>query len=42
MALAGLGYLNFLWPPLGSHLFFPWIVIPGIVGEGYSKALPTL
>jgi Domain of unknown function (DUF4386) len=34
MALAGLGYLTFLWPPLGSHLFFPYIVIPGIVGEG--------
>ncbi|MGB8031996.1 MAG: DUF4386 domain-containing protein [Terracidiphilus sp.] len=34
MALAGLGYLTFLWPPLGSHLFFPWIVIPGIAGEG--------
>jgi hypothetical protein len=23
MALAGLGYLTFLWPSLGSHLFFP-------------------
>jgi len=34
MALAGLGYLTFLWPPLGSHLFFPYIVIPGVVGEG--------
>jgi hypothetical protein len=34
MALAGLGYLTFLWPPLGSHLFFPWIAIPGVVGEG--------
>jgi hypothetical protein len=34
MALAGLGYLTFLWPRLGSHLFFPWIVIPGVVGEG--------
>ena len=34
MALAGLGYLTFLWPPLGSHLFFPYILIPGIVGEG--------
>jgi len=34
MALAGLGYLTFLWPSLGSHLFFPYIVIPGIVGEG--------
>jgi Domain of unknown function (DUF4386) len=34
MALAGLGYLIFLWPRLGSHLFFPWIVVPGIAGEG--------
>src|SRR5271156_3177325 len=23
--LAGLGYLVFLWPRLGSRLFFPWI-----------------
>lgn len=34
MALAGLGYLTFLWPSLGSQLFFPWLVIPGIAGEG--------
>jgi hypothetical protein len=34
MALAGLGYLTFVWPPLGSHLFFPYILIPGVVGEG--------
>jgi hypothetical protein len=34
MALAGLGYLIFLWPRLGSRLFFPWIAIPGVVGEG--------
>jgi hypothetical protein len=34
MALAGLGYLTFLWPRLGSHLFFPWIAILGVVGEG--------
>ena len=34
LALAGLGYLTFLWPPLGSHLFFPYIVVPGILGEG--------
>jgi hypothetical protein len=33
-ALAGLGYLTFLWPPLGNHLFFPYILILGIVGEG--------
>jgi hypothetical protein len=34
LALAGLGYLIFLWPPLGRHLFFPYILVPGIVGEG--------
>jgi Domain of unknown function (DUF4386) len=34
MALAGLGYLTFLWPRLGSHLFFPYILILGILGEG--------
>jgi hypothetical protein len=34
MALAGLGYLIFLWPSLGSRLFFPYIVIPGALGEG--------
>jgi hypothetical protein len=34
MALAGLGYLMFLWPPLGDRLFFPYIVVPGVVGEG--------
>ncbi len=34
MALAGFGYLFFLWPQLGSRLFFPWIVIPAVVGEG--------
>jgi hypothetical protein len=34
MALAGLGYLIFLWPPLGDRLFFPYIAVPGVVGEG--------
>jgi Domain of unknown function (DUF4386) len=34
MALGGLVYLTFLWPQLGGHLFFPWSVIPGAVGEG--------
>jgi hypothetical protein len=34
MVLAGLGYLIFLWPPLGDRLFFPYIVVPGIVAEG--------
>jgi hypothetical protein len=34
MVLAGLGYLMFLWPPIGDRLFFPYIVVPGVVGEG--------
>jgi len=34
VALAGLGYLTFLWPPLGRHLFFPYILVPVLVGEG--------
>jgi Domain of unknown function (DUF4386) len=34
MVLAGLGYLIFLWPPLGDRLFFPYILIPGVLGEG--------
>jgi hypothetical protein len=33
MAIAGLGWLTFLWQPLASSLF-PYILIPGIVGEG--------
>jgi hypothetical protein len=34
IALAGLGYLTFVWPPLGDYLFVPYIVVPGVVGEG--------
>jgi hypothetical protein len=34
LALAGLGYLLFIWPPLGDRLFFPFILVPGVVGEG--------
>ncbi len=34
MMLAGIGYLVFLWPKLGSRLFFPWIVVPAVAGEG--------
>ena len=33
MAVAGGGYLIFLWPALGSRLFVPWIVVPAVVGE---------
>jgi hypothetical protein len=34
LALAGFGYLIFIWPPLGDRLFVPYIVVPGVVGEG--------
>jgi hypothetical protein len=34
MALAGLGYMTFIWPPLGDRLFVPYILVPGLLGEG--------
>jgi hypothetical protein len=34
MTLAGGGYLIFLRPSLGDRLFFPYIVVPGVLGEG--------
>jgi hypothetical protein len=33
MALAGLCWLTFLWPPL-AHSLSPYILAPGILGEG--------
>jgi hypothetical protein len=33
MALAGLAYLVFLSPDLGSRLFIPWLVVPAVLGE---------
>jgi hypothetical protein len=33
MSLAGAAYLIFLWPQLGSRIFFPWIVVPAVLGE---------
>lgn len=33
MAFAGLGWLTFLSPPLAHHLY-PYILAPGILGEG--------
>jgi hypothetical protein len=34
MALAGSAYLICVWPPLANRIFFPYIAIPGILGEG--------
>jgi Domain of unknown function (DUF4386) len=34
MMLAGVAYLTFLWPSLGNRLFFPYVVVPGVIGEG--------
>ncbi len=34
MILAGAAYLMFLSPQLASRLFFPWLAIFGIAGEG--------
>ena len=33
MAIAGLGWLTFLWPPLANYLS-PYVFAPGIIGEG--------
>lgn len=33
MAIAGLGWLTFLWPPLANYLS-PYIFAPGLLGEG--------
>ncbi len=33
MAIAGLGWLTFLWPPLAKYLS-PYIFAPGLFGEG--------
>ena len=33
MMVAGTAYLLFLSPQLGSRLFFPWIVVPAVLGE---------
>ena len=34
LAITGLGWLTYLSPALGNHLFFPYLMITGLVGEG--------
>jgi hypothetical protein len=34
LAITGLGWLTFLSPSLGAHLFVPYLMIAGLVGEG--------
>jgi len=34
LTITGLGWLTFLSPALGKHLFFPYIMIGGLSGEG--------
>jgi len=34
LTITGLGWLTFLWPTLGSHLFFPYLMVGGLAGEG--------
>jgi hypothetical protein len=34
LTITGLGWLTYLSPTLGNHLFFPYLMITGLVGEG--------
>lgn len=34
LTITGLGWLTFLWPSLADHLFFPYLMIGGLAGEG--------
>lgn len=34
LALTGVGWLTYLSPALGEHLFVPYLMITGLVGEG--------
>jgi hypothetical protein len=33
LAISGLGYVTFLYPPLAYHLFFPYITVASALGE---------
>ena len=34
LAITGFGWLTYLSPALGNHLFFPYLMITGLIGEG--------
>ncbi len=34
LAITGLGWLTYLSPALGAHLFVPYLMVTGLVGEG--------
>jgi hypothetical protein len=42
LAVAGLGYLTFIWPPLGDQLFIPYVLVLALAGEGSLTLWLTL